>query len=55
MQFITKKQLFTEITAEEAAKVNGGGFFTNFVNFLNKILKENYKLNPNIFQKSKYE
>ncbi|MEH2264983.1 hypothetical protein [Nostoc sp.] len=37
MKSITNEQLFTEITAEEAAKVNGGGFFGGFVDFWRKV------------------
>jgi hypothetical protein len=46
-----KNSLFTEITVEEDAKVNGGGFF----DFLNKILKDIRKPNPDVFQKPKYK
>ncbi|MDZ8068924.1 MAG: hypothetical protein RMY64_25370 [Nostoc sp. DedQUE08] len=43
MQPTTNQKLFTEITAEEAANINGGNFFQPMTNWINDRINETNK------------
>lgn len=44
MQSTTKQQLFTEITTEEAANINGGFFIQPVANWINDRINETKKV-----------